>query len=149
MLDFDISNIVEKFGDNHKSLKEKIEYTIKEVRSEYYNLDEEFTCYFYTSILTKKLREQQVSGFRVIDSENDLLLSYRHFFILIPDKMDCYLLDLTFSQFRNNSFSELLKNGYIKIDEEKWLNYLKIISPNDIDYPLLNDIFNEEVTRRL
>ena len=83
----------------------------------------------------------------------DLYFYYEHQFILVPiNKLtkDYYLIDLTYSQFVKNIedekvFTELLNNGYQKINNELWIQYLKNILRNNNVNSSIDEAFNKEI----
>ena len=66
----------------------------------------------------------------------DLGYSYLHQFLLVYDGNKYYLIDLTYKQFNDNSLSELNENGYMKIDDNTFKFYLKVVTNNDLTMDL-------------
>ena len=66
----------------------------------------------------------------------DLGYSYLHQFLLVYDGNKYYLIDLTYKQFNDNSLSDLNENGYMKIDDNIFKFYLKVVTNNDLTMDL-------------
>ena len=78
---------------------------------------------------------------KIINSKEDLDLSYEHEFVIVPDNDDYYLIDLTYEQFGiDNELWKLHDFGYEKMTNNKWKHYLHQISKNDYKDVELKDI---------
>lgn len=57
----------------------------------------------------------------------DLGLNFEHYFVLVNGEGIFYLVDLTYEQFSNPNFNNLLIDGYMKLDNNLLNEYLSII----------------------
>ena len=111
----------------------EIESAITQVKSEYNDLTTEQTCKIYSGLLYEKLNERHVPV-RVV---NTLGLTYEHMFLLVNSgDIKYYLIDLTYSQFKNDYFKELLTKGYQEITNENINKYLEIVSKDKTNMTL-------------
>ena len=116
----DIVNIKKEF------LEEKIEEAICETKEELEGLTTETTCFIYSSILGENLRKKHIAN--KIESTTEYDYSYIHQFnTVFKNDDEFYLIDLTYPQFKNNSFPELLEKGYMLVDEGKFYEYLNVV----------------------
>lgn len=124
---------------SNKNIEEEIKNAILETKDELKGLDVDRMCKIYSSYLYENLKKRHVLA-HIIDTK-DLGFSFQHRFILVYYKV-YYLIDLTYSQFNNNNilFSKLLNNGYQIIDNNTLMNYLKIIS-NENMFVNIEEIF--------
>ena len=100
---------------------------IKEVKQEYQKLTTKRTCVIYSSLVYILLNQRHITT-RIINTK-DLGFNFEHQFCLVPyPNKKYYLIDLTYNQFNNTSFNELLQNGYIIINDLDFNKYLNIIT---------------------
>ncbi|MBQ3306969.1 MAG: hypothetical protein IJG68_02120 [Bacilli bacterium] len=106
-------------------IEKAIQDSISEVKDELKDLTQERTCRIYCSHLSHFLHEKHVLH-RILDTM-DFDYPYSHQFIVVPINQSLeYVLDLTFEQFQNDSFPQILKEGYQKMTREQVSNYLDI-----------------------
>ena len=116
---YDLINLEE--SDKEKMIQE----AIKETKRNLPGLTDGLTCKIYSSYMTEQLRKRHVVN-RKIDT-SDLNCPYSHVFNLVPiDEKEYFLIDITYSQFQNNDFEDLLKNGYTRVDNDRFNDYLEI-----------------------
>ena len=109
-----------------RTTEEKIEKAIENTHEELSDLVEERMCMVYTDTLARYLSEEH-TVYRKI-STKELGQSYDHNFILVPKEENYYLIDLTFSQFRQKEgFQLLTQKGYQYIDNSLWNAYIEIV----------------------
>lgn len=108
-------------------------------------LDYERMCLIYSSYLYENLKE--LSSLAYIIDTTDLGFTFKHRFILVPDINICYLIDLTFKQFLDKSaeFSKLEIDGYQKVDDKTYNDYLTLVTNETIaDINLTNSIIDNK-----
>lgn len=113
----------------NQNIEEIIQESIKEVKENLQGLDYNQTCLIYSSALFEILKRKHILVH--IINTLDLGYSFEHQFLLVYDGNNYYLIDLTYRQFNDNSLSDLNKNGYIKIDNNIFKYYLKVVTNND------------------
>ena len=120
-----MNNIYKYLNIRNVDIEELIKESIKEVKEELNGLDTDSMCQVYTSYIYRKLREKHVVS-RIVDTNRDLKEGYSHFFITIPKSVsDCYVIDLTYSQFEYNPiFEGLYNNGYQLLSNEEYIEYI-------------------------
>ena len=132
---YDILNISGNKEENIKSCIDNVRIKLK-------NLTEEQTCKIYSSYLNEELNNKHVVN-KIIRTGD--FSSYDHHFILIPkDGDNYYLIDLTYSQFNNDHFKELLDNGYIIVNKADLIIYLSIVTGQVIDKEIDDIYFSKE-----
>ena len=114
----------------NQNIEEIIQESIKEVKENLQGLDYNQTCLIYSSALFEILKRKHILVH--IINTLDLGYSYLHQFLLVYDGNNYYLIDLTYRQFNDNSLSDLNKNSYIKIDNNIFKYYLKVVTNNDL-----------------
>ena len=137
-------NLYDKITNIREIDKTKvIEEVIKEVKNEYQKLTTKRTCVIYSSLVYILLNQRHIST-RIINTR-DLGFNFEHQFCLVPyQNKEYYLIDLTYEQFNNTSFNELLQNGYIIINDLDFNNYLNIITNGESkDLYELDKVFYE------
>lgn len=118
--------------------EDKIKSCIKKVKLELSDLVEEQTCKIYSSYVSDELYKNHVIN-RIIRTGD--LSSYDHHFVLVPKDGDNYfLIDLTYSQFKNDTFKNLLNDGYIVIKKDELNNYLRIVTSKSLNKEI-DDIY--------
>lgn len=128
-------------------IESEIKKAISRVRTEYANLITEQTCKIYSGLLYEELNNSHVPT-RVI-STGDLGLSYDHEFLLVnSSNIKYYLVDLTYSQFRNSEFDKLLVDGYQEIDDENINKYLEIVSKDKTDF-ILDNLYYGDIKKNI
>ena len=123
---------------NNKNIEYAIISAIEEVKKELAGLDYERMCLVYNSYLYEALLKRHVLV-HMVDTK-DLGLSYNHRFLIAFDGTNYYLCDLTYSQFLNDDFPSLQKNGYQKCDDDLIKEYLKTIDDQEINIGM-NEVF--------
>ena len=92
-------------------------------------------CILASNLIYNYLKDRHILC-KIINTM-DLGMGYRHDFVLAKDVNDVYLIDTTYSQFRNNGVlfdEDVLVKGYTKINNDILFNYLNSIpTPNGID----------------
>jgi CRISPR/Cas system-associated protein Csx1 len=107
----------------NESIEDRIEKAIKETKEELKDLTTETTCFIYSSALSRNLYKEHLANEIVSTKEFDY--PYEHQFnIVMKNETTFYLLDLTYSQFQSDKFSELLQKGYMLISREQAREYL-------------------------
>ena len=118
----------------NQDIEEVIRDSIKEVKEKLQGLDYNQTCLIYSSALFEILKRKHILVH--IINTLDLGYSYLHQFLLVYDGNKYYLIDLTYKQFNDNSLSDLNENGYMKIDDNIFKFYLKVVTNNDLTMDL-------------
>lgn len=118
----------------NQDIEEIIRDSIKEVKEKLKGLDYNQTCLIYSSALFEILKRKHILVH--IINTLDLGYSYLHQFLLVYDGNKYYLIDLTYKQFNDNSLSDLNENGYMKIDDNIFKFYLKVVTNNDLTMDL-------------
>ena len=118
----------------NQNIEEIIQESIKEVKENLQGLDYNQTCLIYSSALFEILKRKHILVH--IINTLDLGYSYLHQFLLVYDGNKYYLIDLTYKQFNDNSLSDLNENGYMKIDDNIFKFYLKVVTNNDLTMDL-------------
>lgn len=121
-------NLYDKITNIREIDKTKvIEDAIKEVKNEYKKLTTKRTCVIYSSLVYILLNQRHIPT-RIINTR-DLGFNFEHQFCLVPyQNKEYYLIDLTYNQFNNTNFNNLLQNGYIIINDLDFNKYLNIIT---------------------
>lgn len=115
---------------------------ISSVRKELSELTENQTCIIYSSYVFRSLREKGVNA-KIISTQKIGFL-HKHYFVLVPDQSKYYLIDLTYSQFSNNSMPNLIKNGYQEINDEIFNKYLDVVTEQEEHSDLsINEVYFE------
>lgn len=120
---FDILNL------DGKTVEEKIKKSISKTKEELSGLSVERMCMIYSGYLLDNLRREHAIC-RLVDT-TDLGLDYQHHFILVNNGEEYYLVDLTYSQFGDDSLDKLLSDGYDLVDDAKFSKYLRVVSKQD------------------
>ena len=130
------------------NIENEIKSAIKSVKEEYSNLITEQTCMIYSGLLCEILKDKHVSV-RVINT-GDLDFGYEHMFLIANSgNLNYYLIDLTYSQFKDDSFKELLENGYQEIDNSNINDYLNIVTLKEKKSSFkIDDLYYGEVDKR-
>lgn len=125
----------------------EIEKAIEKVKEEYKGLITVQTCKIYSSLLYEVLNSKHVPV-RLV-STGDLGLTYDHMFLLANDSnIRYYLIDLTYGQFNNNEFNDLLRKGYQEISDKDINKYLEIVSEDKTDMKLDNLYYGDLEKRK-
>ena len=121
---YDILNI----GGNKEDI---IKSCINTARYDLRNVVEKQRCKIYSSYLSDLLSQKHIIN-KVIRTGD--FSSYDHHFVMVPkDSDNYYLIDLTYSQFNNDYFIELLEDGYTIINNATLLIYLSIVTGEVLD----------------
>ena len=126
--------------------EETIKSSIKNVREKLKTINEEGNCYSYSNYIYNELLENHIVC-KIINTK-DYGYDYMHYFVLVPNTQnDYYLIDLTYSQFNNEYFSNLKRDGYIKINNSEFILYLSIVSgqANNIS---LDSVYFDKFTKK-
>ncbi len=135
-MDMNISDLLNLDGSN---VEDKIVDAIDDVRVELKDLTTDMTCKIYSDYIKKSLTKKHVIS-RVVNT-SDLDLPYEHQFNVVLDGIDnYYLIDLTYSQFKNSEFIDLLFQGFMKIKNKDFSRYLEIVGNGKSDVKL-EDLF--------
>lgn len=110
---------------------------INQTKEQLKGLTTDRTCMIYSSYISNNLRSNNIVH-RNIDTEK-LGYNYSHHFSLVPNEDNYYLIDLTYSQFNNFEFIDLIIDGYMNIGKDELKRYLEIVgkSKNTIDRDML------------
>lgn len=125
------------------NVEEEIKKAILKVRNELTCLTENQTCLIYSSYLFEDLKYRGINV-RLINTM-DLGLNFEHYFVLVKSADNYFLGDLTYSQFLDSNFNNLLIDGYMKLDNNILNEYLSLIDRKEItdfscDYLFYMDI---------
>ena len=127
--------------------EEKIKSSINMVRDTLSKIDESGNCYSFSNHIYNELISNHVVC-KVINTK-DLGFDYMHYFVLVPDKeSEYYLIDLTYSQFNNDNFKDLLTNGYMKVNYYEFILYLSIVGGKAMDVDIDDAYFNSVKTNK-
>lgn len=135
-------NVYDLLNLDGKTVEEKIIKSISKTKEELADLGPERMCMIYSGYLLDNLRKEHAIC-RLVDT-NDLGLDYQHQFILVNNGDGYYLVDLTYSQFGDNSWNALLSDGYDIVDDEKFSKYLRVVTKQDSS-STVRDAFDLEV----
>ena len=119
--------------------EDKIKNAINKVRLELNDLTENQTCKIYSSYISDELNKNHVVN-KIIRTGD--FASYDHHFVLVPkDSDNYYLIDLTWSQFNDHHFEDLLNDGYTVIHRADLIIYLSIVTGEVINKEMDNIYF--------
>ena len=118
------------------NVEDKIVDTIDETRVELRDLTTDQTCKYYSSSIKKNLNKKHLIN-RIVNT-SDYDLPYEHQFNVALGNYKYYLIDLTYSQFKNSEFVDLLFLGYMQIDNDIFNEYLEIVGKDKCDVSLEN-----------
>lgn len=136
-------NISDLLNLNGGNIEDKVVDSIDEVRDEIGDLTTDLTCKIYSDYLKRSLTNKHVIN-RVINT-SDLGLSYEHLFNIVVDGLDTYyLIDLTYEQFKNSEFVELLFQGYMKVNDKDLNKYLEIVTGDVCNFKLEDIIYKSK-----
>ena len=124
------------FNIQNHNIETEIRGAIDKTKEELKGLDYDRMCFIYTSYLKQNLQDHHVLA-HIIDTKDDLDLSYQHRLLLVPslDILNVYyLVDLTYCQFPKSEeyFPDLLEKGYMKVDDQSFQKYLTSVSSDAI-----------------
>lgn len=94
------------------------------------DLTKERMCAVYSGYLFEEMKKRHLNV-RIINTL-DLALNFKHYFILVNGEGTFYLVDLTYEQFSNSNFNNLLIDGYMKLDNNILNEYLSIIESKTV-----------------
>ncbi len=120
-------------------VEDKIVDAIDDTREELRELTTDQTCKYYSSSIKNNLTKRHLIN-RIVNT-SDYDLPYEHQFNVVYGNDNYYLIDLTYSQFKNTDFIDLLFLGYMKIDNNIFNDYLKLVGKEECKV-LLEDIFS-------
>lgn len=121
------------------NVEEEIKYTINDVREKLKDLTKERMCAVYSGYLYEEMKKRHLNV-RIINTL-DLALNFKHYFILVNGEGIFYLVDLTYEQFSNSNFNNLLIDGYMKLDNNILNEYLSIIERKQVIGFTCDDLF--------
>ena len=121
----DYSNIL------NKNKEEVIKEVINKTKIELDGLTKERTCKVYSDYISHNLHLNNILH-RNIDTK-DYDYNYSHKFCIVPNEKDYYLIDLTYSQFNNYEFVDLLIDGYTDITKDELKRYMDIVGKSKKD----------------
>ena len=128
---------------NNLDIEEEIKSTINDVNNELSELTTDQTCKIYSSMIYEKLKEKGILS-KLIDTEN-FGNDFSHMFVIALDNTDKYLIDLTYEQFKEKEkLNDLLTNGYIKIDDETFKDYLEIVLNNKNSFSIDDALYQNK-----
>lgn len=128
------------------NIEEEIKNAIYMVRNVLRGLTKNQTCAIYSSYLFEEMKRRHLNV-RLINTL-DLNLNFEHYFILINNEGEFYLADLTYEQFNNHNFDNLLINGYMKINDNILNDYLNIIERKQVSCFTCDGIFYMDIKDR-
>ena len=111
--------------------EEVIKEVINKTKSELDGLTKERTCKVYSDYISHNLHLKNILH-RNIDTK-DFDYNYSHKFCIVPNEEDYYLIDLTYSQFNNFEFVDLLIDGYTDITKDELKRYMDIVGKSKKD----------------
>ncbi len=118
-----------------RPIEERIIDAIDITRYELRDLTTDQTCKFYSSHLKEVLNNMHLIN-RIVNTA-DYNLPYEHQFNLVMgDENTYYLIDLTYRQFMNIAYPELLFAGYMRVDDNMFNDYLELIGNGYIESSL-------------
>ena len=139
-------------------ISEKLKRIIEDFNKKYKDINKEQMCKFFAGIIREILLENNIDN-RIFNTKVEFG-TYENEVIFCRGrenkKIKYFLIDYTFSQFlysnyyveiinKGNSlefFANLLKNGYVEINNESIVNYLKLFNTSIISFDL-DDYFND------
>lgn len=120
--------------------EEAIQEVVNKTKSELEGLTTERTCKVYSDYISRNLHSKNILH-RNIDTK-DFGYDYSHKFCIVPNEEDYYLIDLTYSQFNNFDFVDLLLDGYMIISKDELKEYMNIVGKNNIDIDIDSLLFS-------
>ena len=120
-------------------IEDKIVDAIDETRVELRDLTTDQTCKYYSSSIKNNLTKRHLIN-RIVNT-NDYDLPYEHQFNVALGNDKYYLIDLTYSQFKNGEFIDLLFLGYMELDNDMFNHYLEIVGKDKCN-ALLDEVFS-------
>ncbi len=122
-----------------KSDEDEIKMCIKKTLDDLQTIEKKGNCKTYSAYLSYYLRMNHIPN-KVVRT-SDLGYNYSHDFVLVPkDSNNYYLIDLTYEQFNNENFKELLFKGYEEINDLEFDLYMSVVT-GEINNYSLDDIF--------
>lgn len=125
----------------NQNIEVVIKESIKEVKEELQGLDYNQTCLIYSSYLYEILKRKNILVHLI--NTLDLGYSFLHQFLLVYDGFEYFLIDLTYRQFSDDYLDNLKNFGYIKVDNNIFNYYLKVVTNNDLSIDL-DDAFTKK-----
>ena len=147
---------------NNTNISQKLKYIMEEINARYLNINKEQMCKVFANNISKLLFDNNIDN-RILNTKDEFE-TYEHEIVLCRGKEDekikYFLIDYTFSQFFSSNyyteiinridshemFYSLLKKGYVEIDNESIVNYLKIFDSSITSFDLdsyFNDLKNK------
>lgn len=123
--------------------EEEIKNAIYTVKNELFGLTENQTCVIYSSHVFDELKQRHLNV-RLINTL-DLGLNFEHYFVLVSSEGKYFIVDLTYSQFSNSNFNEILVNGYMMVDNNKLNKYLSLIERKQVTGFTCDDLFYMDI----
>jgi hypothetical protein len=114
------------------NVEKEIQDAIEDTKDELNNLTTDTTCMIYSDYLSRNLTKRHVVN-RVV-STKDYNYPYKHTFTMVPETEDKeYLIDLTYPQFQDDMFEDLLQKGYMKVSRDLFTEYLEVVGNKEIE----------------
>lgn len=109
-----------------ENVEEKIENAIETTKNELPGLTTDTTCIIYSTYLSRNLYREHLAN-QIVSTEY-FNYPYLHQFNVIPkNENELYIIDLTYKQFQNDEFNELLQKGYMVVNKEQYRKYLDLV----------------------
>ncbi len=125
-------NIENLINIKKESIEDRIEKAIEDTKDDLNGLTTATTCFIYSTVLAEHLRKEHLANEIVSTKEFDY--PYVHQFnIVLKNKDELFIIDLTYPQFQNDKFQELLQKGYMLVNKEQSKEYLDIVGNANID----------------
>ena len=105
--------------------EEAIQEVVNKTKSELEGLTTERTCKVYSDYISRNLHSKNILHRNIVLNEEDY-----------------YLIDLTYSQFNNFDFVDLLLDGYMIISKNELKEYMNIVGRNNIDIDIDSLLFS-------
>ena len=100
-------------------------------------------CILASNLIYNYLKDRHILC-KIINTK-ELGMGYRHDFVLAKDTNNTYLIDTTYSQFKDNGFlldEDILVKGYTIVNDDILFNYLNTLpTPYGIDSVNVENLF--------
>ena len=140
------------------NISQILQKTMEELNKEYSNIEKAQMCKVFANNISKILSDNNIDN-RILNTKAEFGV-YEHEVVLCRGKEDgkikYFLIDYTFSQFfssnkyfeiinnsrRNDFFNKLLRNGYVEVNNDEIIRYLRIFDNSIFEFNL-DDYFND------
>ena len=139
-------NINEMLNIDGKKVEDKIEDAIDETRRELDGLMTDLTCKIYSQYMKKNLNKQHAIH-KVVNTLEFGFPYEHHFNVVMENDKNFYVVDLTYNQFQNPEFLDLIFKGYEKLSDEEFAQYLRIVGKDKKDISF-SSLFDQSIKRR-